>query len=93
MLNKLAVGSIYNVYLVRRAFADGIVLVLLDRFKSNQLISFLQQLISYNGFYDKQLDFVRLEMIQVLVFVLLSEEKKLSGNQPETVPTLGTLLG
>ncbi|KAL3676900.1 hypothetical protein R1sor_026848 [Riccia sorocarpa] len=52
-------------------FFRGINLLQLDRFKSNQLFSFLQQLISYHGFYDKQMDFVRLEMIQVVATLCL----------------------
>lgn len=36
-----------------------------DKYKTIQLISFLQQIITYNGFYDEHLEFIGLERIQV----------------------------
>jgi len=37
-----------------------------DKWGTSQLITFLQQLITYNGFYDDSLEFVRLENIQIV---------------------------
>lgn len=37
-----------------------------DKWGTSQLITFLQQLITYNGFYDEALEFVRLENIQLV---------------------------
>ena len=37
-----------------------------NRYETIQLISFLQQILSYNGFYDEDLEFVYLERIQII---------------------------
>ncbi|GMH35100.1 hypothetical protein BSKO_02968 [Bryopsis sp. KO-2023] len=37
-----------------------------DKYNSVQLIAFLQQLITYNGFYDENLEFLRLQNIQIV---------------------------
>lgn len=37
-----------------------------DKWGTSQLITFMQQLITYNGFYDDSLGFVRLENIQIV---------------------------
>jgi len=37
-----------------------------DKYNTVELISFLQQLITYNGFYNKSLDWVRIENIQIV---------------------------
>lgn len=37
-----------------------------DKWGTSQLITFLQQLITYNGFYDESLEFVKLENIQIV---------------------------
>ena len=36
-----------------------------DKWGTSQLITFLQQLITYNGFYDDSLEFIKLENIQI----------------------------
>ena len=36
-----------------------------DKYKTIQIISFLQQIITYNGFYDEHLEFIGLERVQV----------------------------
>ena len=37
-----------------------------DKYDTIQLIAFLQQLITYNGFYDDRLEWVGLEKIQIV---------------------------
>eukprot|EP01022_Parablepharisma_sp_SALTPOND_P023029 TRINITY_DN475_c0_g1_i1.p1 TRINITY_DN475_c0_g1~~TRINITY_DN475_c0_g1_i1.p1 ORF type:complete len:3195 (-),score=434.63 TRINITY_DN475_c0_g1_i1:26360-35944(-) len=37
-----------------------------NKYETIQLISFLQQILSYNGFYDEDLEFVYLERIQII---------------------------
>jgi dynein heavy chain 2 len=37
-----------------------------DKWGTSQLITFLQQLITYNGFYDDALEFVKLDGIQIV---------------------------
>ena len=37
-----------------------------DKYDTIQLIAFLQQILSYNGFYDEDLEFVYLERIQII---------------------------
>ena len=37
-----------------------------DQYETSELVSFLQQLVCYQGFYDKNLDFVRLQGIQIV---------------------------
>lgn len=37
-----------------------------DKWGTSQLITFLQQLITYNGFYDDSLEFIKLENIQII---------------------------
>jgi dynein heavy chain 2, cytosolic len=37
-----------------------------DKWGTCQLVTFLQQLITYNGFYDEALEFVKLENIQII---------------------------
>ncbi|CAF3644553.1 unnamed protein product [Adineta steineri] len=38
----------------------------LDKWGTSQLIEFLQQILTYNGFYDENLEFVNLENIQIV---------------------------
>ncbi|CAF4492033.1 unnamed protein product, partial [Rotaria magnacalcarata] len=38
----------------------------LDKWGTSQLIEFLQQILTYNGFYDDNLEFVNLENIQIV---------------------------
>eukprot|EP01083_Nonionella_stella_P021956 60736_1 len=37
-----------------------------DKYNTMQLIAFLQQLISYQGFYDDQLEFIHVERVQIV---------------------------
>jgi dynein heavy chain 2, cytosolic len=46
-----------------------------DRYNTIQLISFLQQIVTYQGFYDENLEFIYLERIQIIA----------SMNPPSTV--------
>eukprot|EP00803_Ostreobium_quekettii_P010767 evm.model.scf_587.4 EVM.evm.TU.scf_587.4 scf_587:71860-76864(+) len=41
-----------------------------DRYGTSQLISFLQQLITYKGFYDTSLEFVSLQSIQIVASMM-----------------------
>ena len=40
-----------------------------DKYDTSQIIQFLQQLITYEGFYDTNLEFVRLEKIQIVASI------------------------
>ncbi|KAJ1640034.1 dynein heavy chain and region D6 of dynein motor-domain-containing protein [Pavlovales sp. CCMP2436] len=37
-----------------------------DKYETSELVEFLQQLVTYNGFYDKQLEWVGLEKVQIV---------------------------
>lgn len=41
-----------------------------DKYQTIQLISFLQQIIAYNGFYDENLEFIGLERVQVSILLI-----------------------
>ena len=38
-----------------------------DKYNTIQVISFLQQLVTYKGFYDDNLEFIWLDKIQIIV--------------------------
>ena len=37
-----------------------------DKYETAELVAFLQQLVTYGGFYDKALDFVRLQNVHIV---------------------------
>lgn len=41
-----------------------------DKYESMQVVAFVQQLLSHGGYYDEQLDFIRVERVQVVTTIV-----------------------